>query len=122
VLITAAIILHQNSQCKDVSLFLTAKESDAILKMAQGKDEHSQHQTNDVFKISGIFYIDENDWTVWINGIEYSTIGQHPNFSIDYVTESTVGLTLNDGTSLSLSVTATEDSSPHAGGNAVENK
>jgi hypothetical protein len=116
------VMIHQESLCREASFFLTEKESDAILEAVTQKKPNGKKKDDNNFKISGIFYINEDNWTVWINGIEYSTIGQHRHFSIDSVTESDVSLTLNDGTLLNLSVTTAEEQPPQSEPNTIENK
>jgi hypothetical protein len=88
---------------------MTTQESSKILSSLQGHNlDKKAYDKN--FKISGIFYVNSDNWTVWINGIAYSTIGQQPDFSIDSVSENYVSITLNDGTLLNLSVTTGEQS------------
>jgi hypothetical protein len=91
------------------SFFMTEQESSKILSHLKSHNSN-KNIPNKNFKISGIFYINSDSWTVWINGIAYSTIGQQPDFSIDSVSENYVSLTLNDGTCLNLSVATDEQS------------
>ena len=85
------------------SFFMTAEESEAVLSAMVGKNQDQAGAYKDL-KLSGIFYMNEDDWTVWINDIAYSTIGQQRDFSIDEVSEESVCLTLSDGKTLQLSV------------------
>ncbi|MDR1609431.1 MAG: hypothetical protein LBR78_01070 [Holosporales bacterium] len=59
---------------------------------------------NGSVKLSGILYIDEDHWTVWIDDVPYSSIGQKDKFSIDEVTEDGVLLTMEDGSTIIISV------------------
>lgn len=92
------------------SFFMTVDESNNILEMtSKKKSSDSEKKSETDFKISGIFYIDTDNWTVWINDIAYSSIGQQKNFSIDEVSENYVVLTMNDGVTLNLSINSSED-------------
>lgn len=103
--------LFESGFSEDGSFFMTVDESNNILEMISKKkssDNDKKPETD--FKISGIFYIDTDNWTVWINDIAYSSIGQQKNFSIDEVSENYVVLTMNDGVTLNLSINSSEDS------------
>ncbi len=54
--------------------------------------------------VSGIFYINEENWTIWINDVPYSSIGQHKDFSIDNVSQHHISLTLNNGDTLEIDI------------------
>ncbi|MDR1476318.1 MAG: hypothetical protein LBI20_03310 [Holosporales bacterium] len=98
-----------NALSTERSFFMTAQESSKILAISK-RQNTMKKESNKKFKISGIFYINEENWTIWINGVAYSTIGQQRDFSINSVTANEVSLTLEDGAMLVLSVT-TDD--PH---------
>jgi hypothetical protein len=87
-------------------LFMTSGESSKILNVLKNRNHQPPEQRNKSkkYKLSGIFYVDQNRWTVWINDIPYSSIGQQSDFSIDAVTEDGVSLTTNDGSTVNLSV------------------
>ncbi|MDR1488542.1 MAG: hypothetical protein LBI26_02280 [Holosporales bacterium] len=55
-------------------------------------------------EITGIFFLDKETWTVWIDNVSYSSIGQKQNFSIDDVNENEVTITMKDGETFILSV------------------
>ena len=105
-----AIICLMLSQCchpSQSSFFMTEKESAKVLNFINSKNTEKPQKVvlpKRDLKISGIFYVDNNTWTVWINDIAYSTIGQQVDFSIDEVSENSVSLTLQDGATLCLSV------------------
>lgn len=82
------------------SMFLSDKDSEKILSMLK---ESKNHVGNN-FKVTGIVFINSEDWVVWINNKAYSSIGENGEFSIDEVSENTVVITQNDGKTLTLSV------------------
>lgn len=86
------------------SFFMSDEDSRKAILLAKqyGTVDSSNNVVN--FKLSGIFFIDEMNWTIWLNGIPYSDAGQHGNFSIDEVSETEVVITRADGESLTLSV------------------
>ena len=98
------------SQCcypSQTSFFMSEKESAKILNFINSKNTEKPQKASlpkRDLTISGIFYVDHNTWTIWINDIAYSTIGQQADFSIDEVSENSVSLTLQDGVTLCLSV------------------
>ena len=86
---------------------MSEKESAKILNFINSKNTEKPQKASlpkRDLTISGIFYVDHNTWTIWINDIAYSTIGQQADFSIDEVSENSVSLTLQDGVTLCLSV------------------
>ena len=90
---------------KKEKYFSNLNDEDSIKALSLAK----QSNTNDIpqtsnLKLSGIFFVDEQNWTVWIDGNPYSEIGQHENFSIDEVSESEVTITTSDGDTSILSV------------------
>ena len=85
------------------SFFMDDEDSEIALEMAK-KSENTENIDNDNLELSGIFFIDETSWTVWINGIPYSSIGQHGDFSIDEVSEDSVSITNSEGEVIKLSV------------------
>ncbi len=85
------------------SLFMNIEDSEKAILMAQQKKK-VQKINNEHLKVSGIFFIDESNWTVWINDESYSSIGQKEDFSIDEVSENNVILTTSEGNTLEISV------------------
>jgi hypothetical protein len=57
-------------------------------------------------RISGIFFVNDSTWTVWIDNVPYSSPGQKEDFSIDEVSEDSVTLTMNDGITIDICVNA----------------
>ena len=85
------------------SFFMSDSDSKkAILLAKQYGKSDSNEDTN--FKVSGIFFIDEMNWTIWLNGAPYSEAGQHGNFSIDEGSENEVIVTTSSGETFALSV------------------
>lgn len=85
------------------SFFMNDEDSKKAILLAK---QHGKTDTVDDanLKLSGIFFIDESNWTIWLNGTSYSEAGQHGNFSIDEVSESEVAITLSTGDAVRLSV------------------
>ncbi|MDR2458759.1 MAG: hypothetical protein LBD43_01540 [Holosporales bacterium] len=81
---------------------MSDEESKLVLRSA--KKRKAESHSNGTVKLSGILYIDEDNWTVWIDGMPYSSIGQKDEFSIDEVTEDSVSLTMQDGSTINMSV------------------
>jgi hypothetical protein len=90
------------TQSDEMVDFLKKEHHEGKGKAGANDDEGPDPES---FKISGIFYVDENTWTVWINGEAYSTIGQQKDFSIDGVNEDFITLTLNDGKTITMPIT-----------------
>jgi hypothetical protein len=88
-------------------IFMTDKESEKVLSIAKQKNQKSFKRCG--HKISGIFFVDDSTWTVWIDNVPYSSIGQKEEFSIDEVSEEKVVLTTNDGFTLDIYVDANVD-------------
>jgi hypothetical protein len=84
------------------TLFMSDEESRQAIR-ALKKHMAVQHSIN-YRKLSGILYVNEDNWTVWIDDIPYSSIGQKDEFSIDEVTEDSVSLTMRDGATINISV------------------
>jgi hypothetical protein len=107
-----------NAKCvAEKSFFMTEQESSKILHSLSNKKSVVKNVSgNRIFNVSGILYMCEDNWTVWIDGVAYSTIGQQNGFSIDAVTENMVSLTLNDGTLLNLSITTGDKNSDKSDG------
>lgn len=101
--IAACILFSQITFASEDSFFMTKEESHNILNFINSRGKNDKKEVENL-KLSGIFYMDENNWTVWINNEAYSTIGQQTYFSIDEVSENNVSVTLQDGTTLCLSV------------------
>lgn len=83
------------------SLFMSEEDSKRILSML--KEGKKLISTNNL-KVTGIVFINDLDWIVWINNKAYNSIGEKGEFSIDEVTENSVIITQNDGKTLILSV------------------
>lgn len=83
------------------SLFMSEEDSKRILSML--KEGKKLISTNNL-KVTGIVFINDLDWIVWINNKAYNSIGEKGEFSIDEVTENSVIITQNDGKTLTLSV------------------
>jgi hypothetical protein len=84
---------------------MSLEESIEIYNMIKNRNkEGKETQDSCDYKVSGILYINDENWTVWINGAPYSRIGQHKNFSIDSVSAEGVSLTLPNGQTLWLEV------------------
>lgn len=101
ILITHFFVAQAESQ---TSFFMEDEDSQRAISIAKQSTEASTKNQNTDLKLSGIFFIDDDNWTVWINDSAYSSIGQQGDFSIDEVSESEVVLTTKDGNSIHLSV------------------
>ncbi len=87
------------------SFFMNEEESRVIKNFVENKQlEEVKSIDESALKISGICYVSEEDWIVWINGVGYSTIGQHGNFSIDAVCEDSVTISFQNGITSVLNV------------------
>lgn len=103
-IIISGIILNSIAISEEItSFFMNDEDSIKALSLAKQSNTNDSLQTSNL-KLSGIFFIDEQNWTVWIDGNPYSEIGQHENFSIDEVSESEVIITTSDGDTSILSV------------------
>ena len=96
--------LYMCSAHEQKSFFLEDDESKMVLETLRGEKTTITENSNKHLKLSGIFFIDENNWTVWVNDQAYSSIGQQKDFSIDEVSENGVFLSLPDGKTIFLSV------------------
>ena len=98
------IILNTISVAEEITSFFMDNEDSkkALLFAKQSNNEKTQKHTE--LKLSGIFFIDEQNWTIWLNGVAYSEYVQHENFSIDEVSESKITVTTSDGDILILAV------------------
>ena len=83
------------------SLFMSDDDSKRVLAML--KEDKRPVKTNNL-KVTGIVFIDDLNWIIWINDKPYNSIGEKGEFSIDEVTENSVIITQNDGKTLTLSV------------------
>lgn len=87
------------------SFFMNEEQSKLMNDIVEGKEVKKIATGIDKqMKLSCIFYIDEEHWTVWINGKQYSEAGQNEDFCIDTVNEDCVILTLFDGKIANLTV------------------
>lgn len=102
--IIAILICQYCLASEQESFFLEDSETKIVLDAIKEKDADPKKISNNDFKLSGVFFIDENNWTVWINDKAYSSIGQQKEFSIDEVSENGVYLSLQDGKTIFLSV------------------
>ena len=94
-----------NTLCEETSFFLNDEDSKkALIYAKQQSDTQQEIKDSHNFKLSGIFFIDDQNWTVWINDKPYSTIGIHGDFSIDEVNEQYVTVTTSDGDTVTLTV------------------
>jgi effector-binding domain-containing protein len=82
---------------------MSNEESEQIFNTIKRKKTNNNDNPRE-YKLSGIFYINKDNWTVWINNVPYSSIGQKNDFSIDEVTEEIVILTMPDGITIEISV------------------
>jgi hypothetical protein len=86
-------------------IFMNDWESKLALRsVKKHKGTQRPNCPNGTIRLSGILYIDGDNWTVWIDDVPYSSIGQKDDFSIDEVTEDCVLLTMSDGSTISISV------------------
>ncbi|MDR1333127.1 MAG: hypothetical protein LBJ69_01860 [Holosporales bacterium] len=113
-LLLAVILNMVTSQAR--TIFMSPEESELVLRSIEKRK--AVHPSKHMKKLSGILYVDEDNWTVWIDGTPYSSIGQHEEFSIDEVTEDNVSLTMSDGSTTVLSVEAGVDGAAQAEGGA----
>ena len=101
--IVTIIILGSISIAEEItSFFMDDEDSTRALRLA--KQTKKEVLKNDELKLSGIFFIDEQNWTVWLNGVAYSEYGQHENFSIDEVSENAIIITTAEGNAITLTV------------------
>ena len=91
--------------CEEISFFLNDEDSKKALMHAKQQSD-KQQETKDLrnLKLSGIFFIDDQNWTVWINDKPYSTIGVHGDISIDEVNEQYVTVTTSEGDTVTITV------------------
>ncbi len=97
------------------SFFMNEEQSKTMINLVT--NNMNQKQSTNLerpIKLSCVFYLNQENWTIWINNKQYSTIGQNDDFSIDEVNEDSVILTLIDGQTLNLTVSDDiEDNTPH---------
>ncbi|MDR3224323.1 MAG: hypothetical protein LBT03_01925 [Holosporales bacterium] len=101
IICTLSIVTVASSDC----LFMDKEESEKVLQVFRDKNK-SDTRKNKTHKVSGIFFVEDDNWTVWIDGVPYSSIGQQNEFSIDEVTRDSVSLTMSDGKTIRLSVSS----------------
>ncbi len=98
-------LLAIKTYAADHSFFLNDDDSRMVLEtISKGNRDALKNKQNTELKVSGIFYMDSDNWTVWINDVPYSNIGQHAEFSIDEVGENYVSLSMSNGERIRLSV------------------
>jgi hypothetical protein len=83
---------------------MSEEESQKMQDFVEKTKKSSQEEQ--ILKISGIMYVDELNWTVWINGAPYLEAGQYDGFSIDEVTSNEVTITKQDGTTTVMGVSS----------------
>lgn len=101
------IIFIMNQITNSKSHFFTQEQSTAILeKLHKSKEKRKKKKIKRriEYKVSGICYLSQNNWIVWINGKAYSKIGQYSNFSIDAVSKDSVTITTSDCKTMHLRV------------------
>lgn len=89
------------------SYFFTNEQSNEILNkiINPTKSNKKKKKRKRVeYKLSGICYLSQHSWTVWINGQTYNKIGQYTDFSIDEVTSDSVTITTLDCKTIHLTV------------------
>ena len=86
------------------SLFLDDENAKRALHLAEGSYSGQQENGNRNYVVSGLLFVSNSNWTIWINDVPYSSVGQKSNFSIDEVSESGAIITTPDGCTLNLSV------------------
>lgn len=94
------LIISPNFTKSEESMFMSDDESKKILSMLK----ENKKPMSDNLKLTGIVFIDEANWIVWINNKPYSSIGENGDFSIDEVSENEVIITKNDGKTITLTV------------------
>ena len=89
------------------SLFFTQEQSNAILEnLNKPKEKRKKKKIKRTreYKLSGICYLSQDNWIVWINGKAYSKIGQYNHFSIDDVSRDSVTITTSNCKTMHLKV------------------
>ena len=109
VLITFTIMLTQvfsaeSNPIQQESLFMNDEESHKVLSALENFEEQNRPSPSKDLKVTGIFFVDDSNWVVWINDTAYSSVGQKESFSIDEVNENEVIITKTTGETLALSV------------------
>jgi hypothetical protein len=100
--IVSLIFLFHSHCVGEKSFFFTDEETSKILKIL--KINENNNSKRKILNVSGIFYVDNFNWVIWINGTPYSSVGQKRDFSIDEVSENFVVLTMPDGETVEISV------------------
>lgn len=101
------IILLINQIANAQSLFFNQEQSNAILEnLNKPKEKRKKKKVKRrvEYKVSGICYLSQSNWIVWINGKAYSRIGQYNHFSIDSVSKNSVTITTSDCKTMHLRV------------------
>ena len=96
VIILQTISLIFINICYSASYFYSKEESESILEYISPK--------SNIYKVSGILYLDDNNWIIWINDKPYNSTGLKEEFSIDEVYEDKVTLTLKNGQTIVLTI------------------
>ncbi|MDR0942679.1 MAG: hypothetical protein LBM19_03665 [Holosporales bacterium] len=89
---------------------MNAEESEQAFNAVKQKGTNKE-SNSEKHRVSGIFYVNEDNWTVWIDNVPYSSTGQKGDFSIEAVTEKTATLTTQNGSIIELSVEQGDDES-----------
>lgn len=100
-------INDQNTNAQ--SYFFTPEQSNYILENLNKPKEKRKDKKKKIikrieYKLSGICYISQDNWIVWINSQAYNKIGQYNYFSIDEVSQDSVTITTPDCKTIHLSV------------------
>ncbi|MDR2075019.1 MAG: hypothetical protein LBP31_02245 [Holosporales bacterium] len=101
-----AVITVFSTTCY-ASFFMNEEESKKMREFVDKVKKSQKHSQNaQSLDVSGIMYVDELHWTIWINGVPYYQAGQYDGFSIDVVTENEVTITKQDGTTITMEVSS----------------
>ncbi|MBR1479788.1 MAG: hypothetical protein IJ599_02725 [Alphaproteobacteria bacterium] len=102
--ISLALVLTVCPVLGEESLFLDDENANRALLLAEGSHSRHQESGEQNYVVSGLLFISNSNWTIWINDVPYFSIGQKNNFSIDEVSESGAIITTPDGRTLNLTV------------------
>ena len=103
IVITVVILSCGTLAGEQTSFFMNDLDSKKALSLAK-QDNEVETQNPHKLKLSGIFFIDDQNWTIWLNNTAYSEYGQYENFSIDDVSEFEVTITNSDNEIVTLFV------------------
>ncbi len=103
IVVTSFILSFGTLASEQTSFFMNDLDSKKALSLAKQSNKEETQKIPEL-KLSGIFFVDDQNWTIWLNDIAYSEYGQYENFSIDAVSESEVTITNSDSETVTLSV------------------